>query len=77
MNGSVEVKNTVTGTLDEQKSLTGNLSLPTEKVIDGDYNKLSNKPSIEGVVLEQNKTFKQLGLDTLSVQEIEKILYLD
>jgi len=42
-----------------------------------DYPSLSNKPSIEDVILIGNKTFKQLGLDVLSVQEIEKILYLD
>ena len=41
------------------------------------YNRLSNKPSIEGVVLQGDKTFPQLGLNTLSVQDIEKILYLD
>lgn len=42
-----------------------------------DYPPLTNKPSIEGHVLLGDKTFPQLGLDTLSVQEIEKILYLD
>lgn len=42
-----------------------------------DYNQLRNKPSIEGNLLVGNKTFPQLGLDTLSVQEIEKILYID
>lgn len=41
------------------------------------YNRLSNKPSIEGVTLQGDKTFPQLGLGTLSVQEIERILYLD
>lgn len=42
-----------------------------------DYNQLRNKPSIEGNLLVGNKTFPQLGLDTLSVQEIERILYVD
>lgn len=41
-----------------------------------DYNLLDNKPKIENNELTGDKTFKQLGLDTLSVQEIEKILYL-
>lgn len=36
-----------------------------------------NRPSIEGHELIGNKSFKQLGMDTLSVQEIEKILYFD
>lgn len=43
----------------------------------GDYNALANKPSIEDVVLEGNKTFKQLGMDSATVAEIERILYLD
>lgn len=43
----------------------------------GDYNKLRNKPSIENVTLEGNKTIDQLGVRSLTVQEIEKILYLD
>lgn len=42
-----------------------------------DYNLLNGKPSIEDVVLQGNKTFKQLGLETATVQEVEAILYLD
>lgn len=42
----------------------------------GDYNALANKPSIEDVVLQGNKTFKQLGLEPMSVQEVQSILYL-
>ena len=40
------------------------------------YEKLKNKPSIEGVTLQGDKTFPELGVRPLSVQEIEKILYL-
>lgn len=43
----------------------------------GDYNDLDNKPSIENVVLQHNKTFKQLGMEEMSDAEIERILYLD
>lgn len=42
-----------------------------------DYNLLAHKPQIEGVELRGNKTFPQLNMDVLSVQDIEKILYLD
>lgn len=42
-----------------------------------DYNQAVHKPQIEGVELVGNKTFSQLGMNTLSVTEIEKILYLD
>lgn len=45
------------------------------------YNSLSNKPQINGVTLVGNKTSKDIKvqdeMDVLSVQEIEKILYLN
>ena len=43
----------------------------------GDYNDLANKPSIESHVLQGDSTIEQIGVGTLTVQEIEKILYLD
>ena len=39
-----------------------------------DYNELINKPSIEGVTLEGDKTFPQLKLDALTNLEIYMIL---
>ena len=39
------------------------------------YDDLYNHPSIEGNELIGDKTFKQLGLDTLTVQEVQAILY--
>lgn len=45
------------------------------------YEKLINKPSINDIELVGNKTSSQLKLqdhmDAMTVQEIEKILYLD
>lgn len=58
----------------------GNIDVEVKKGTSGgtnNYDLLRNKPQIEGVTLEGDKSFKQLGMDTLSVQEIEKILYLD
>lgn len=62
------------GTLMGSGSVGGNVTNPP---VVSDYEKLKNLPQIEGNTLIGNKTFKQLGMDTLSVQEIEKILYLD
>lgn len=45
------------------------------KIATNDYNKIINKPSIEGITLQGDKTFSQLGLDELTEQEIDKILY--
>lgn len=39
-----------------------------------DYNVLSNKPSIEGITLENDKTFGALGLQALTNSEIEALL---
>lgn len=38
-----------------------------------DYDLLKNKPKIESVVLEGNKTFAQLGITKLSNSDIEEI----
>lgn len=39
------------------------------------YNHLLNKPSIEGVVLQGDKTFDDLGLSRVTEQEIDRMLY--
>lgn len=39
------------------------------------YNRLSNKPSIEGVILQGDKTFDDLGLSRVTEQEIDRMLY--
>ena len=40
------------------------------------YSSLYNKPSTEGHELVGDSTIQQIGVGTLSVTEIEKILYL-
>lgn len=67
---------TIEGELSETHTVEGSLS-GAFFVSEKDYLKLDNKPQIEGIVLENNKSFKQLGLDVMSVQDIEKILYLE
>ena len=39
-----------------------------------DYNELRNRPSIESVTLEGDKTFGALGLNALTNNEIENLL---
>ena len=87
MAGTVQkIDGTVTGTIQsldgtiagklssELNTVTGTLS--TGPVGTTDYNKLDNKPSIENVILQGNKTIDQIGVKTATVQEIEAILYL-
>ena len=46
---------------------TGNVEIGMESDFGGttDYNKLKNKPSINGVTLEGNKTLEELGIINL------------
>ena len=46
----------------------------TREVINYDYDILINKPSIEGNVLIGDKTYDELGLNSLSFSEIEDII---
>ena len=41
----------------------------------GDYQALKNRPSIEGSLLEGDKTFYQLGLLDITDAEIDEILF--
>ena len=41
---------------------------------DGNYDSLTNKPSIEDVTLSGDKTFSDLGLESLTNTEIENLL---
>lgn len=55
--GKVKIRN------DEQK--VGKIQIPViqgEEGKSGDYSKLSNKPSINGIILEGNKTSEELGI---------------
>lgn len=57
-----------------QQDFTADFGTVT-KVSTDDYNNLINKPSIEGVTLQGDKTFSQLGLDEITPQDIDTILY--
>lgn len=41
-----------------------------------DYNRLDNKPSIETVTLQGDKTFEELGMSKLTNQELRDLLDL-
>ena len=46
------------------------------KVLYKNYENLDNKPKIEGVELIKNKTFKDLGANSLTNLEIEELINL-
>lgn len=76
LKGTVEIAGTIKGSLSPTREIKGSLTIPKGGGTTN-YEELINKPSIEGHELIGDKSFKQLGMDTLSVQEIEKILYFD
>ena len=79
--GSVGIAGKITGNLTNRQNVSGSLSVPTQRISSTDYNDLTNKPTINDVTVEGDKVsadYKlQHEMDTLSVQEIERILYLD
>lgn len=78
--GDISLKDTIDGDASLQGVQDGQSGTVYNygTVNDVDYEKhVYNRPSIEQVELVGNRTMKQLGVDTLSVQDIEKILYLD
>lgn len=58
----------LTATISAKQGLSGSLNNTVN-----DYDLLKNKPSIESVVLDGNKTFAQLGITKLSNSDIEEI----
>lgn len=62
--------------LDEQNSIDAEIEnsdiVPTG--ITTDYEKLNNKPKIEGVELVDNRSFEDLGMKSLTNSELENLL---
>ncbi|MGN0637704.1 MAG: hypothetical protein ACI4J0_04990 [Huintestinicola sp.] len=62
----------VTGLLKASEGLTGHLDTG-KGVSSDDYNRLINKPKINGVVLASDRSFEELGEHTLTNDEILEI----
>lgn len=76
LEGSGGFSNELEGSFDFAGGLDGGMDVGGVTVVcNDDYEALRNKPSIEGHVLEGDSTIQQIGVGTLTVQEIEKILY--
>lgn len=88
MDASVTAKGGVTGELNVLEStatlhgkigtrsahLNGKSYLPSSITGTYDYEELNKKPKIESVELIGNKTFEQLGLEPMGVDDIIEIL---
>lgn len=75
ISGELQTVQEIGGELSPVRNVSGELSVPKERVVAEDYERLRNKPSIEGNVLIGDKTFQQLGLNEITPQEIDEIIY--
>lgn len=69
MRVSIRAAGSISGNLTPRGNVSGSVGR-AEKVYENDYNKLINKPQIEGHTLENDKTFDELGMTPLSAQEL-------
>ena len=63
----------VSGSLNADTGMSGSLKM-AERVYENDYEKLKNKPSINGVELVQDKSFEDLGDHVLTNFEILELM---
>ncbi len=73
--GKIKTTPNLQGSIQKDDSMQGKLQYGSYE-LNKDYNKLANKPQIEGVELIDNKTFEQLGATSLSNMEIENLINL-
>lgn len=76
MNGEVIINSRINGDAYLMRQIDGD---PTRRDHGGsystnDYEELVNKPSIESVTLVGDKTFEQLGLSSITADELLEIL---
>ena len=64
---------TMSASLNTESGITGELKMP-RSTVEKDYEKLVNKPSINGVELIQDKSFEELGDHALTNFEILELM---
>ena len=72
LSGSISVV-TMSGSLNADTGMSGSLNM-AERVYENDYEKLHNKPKINGVELVQDKSFEELGDHVLTNFEILELM---
>ena len=63
----------MSGSLNAETGMSGTLNM-AERVYENDYEKLHNKPSINGVELVQDKSFEELGDHVLTNFDILELM---
>ena len=72
ISGNISVA-TMSGSLNADTGMSGDLKM-AERVYENDYEKLHNKPKINGVELVQDKSFEELGDHVLTNFEILELV---
>ena len=72
LSGSISAAK-MSGSLNTDTGMSGDLKM-AERVYENDYEKLKNKPSINGVELVQDKSFEELGDHVLTNFEILELM---
>ena len=72
LSGNISVAS-VSGSLNTDTGMSGSLNM-AEMVYENDYEKLVNKPKINGVELVQDKSFEELGDHVLTNFEILELM---
>lgn len=73
MSAAISPTQSMNGTLSGHGSMRGSVRHSSVRVTDN-YNDLLNKPQIEGNILENDKTYEELGLNKITNSEMEDIL---
>lgn len=72
LSGSISGEEHLRGALSPRGGLNGQLS---DDIVHKDYEELTNKPSINGVTLIDDKSFEDLGMSAITPQEIDDIIF--
>ena len=72
LSGSISAAK-MSGSLNADTGMSGDLKM-AERVYENDYEKLKNKPSINGIELVQDKSFEELGDHVLTNFEILELM---
>ena len=72
LSGSISAAK-MSGSLNADAGMSGDLKM-AERVYENDYEKLKNRPSINGVELVQDKSFEDLGDHVLTNFEILELM---
>ena len=71
--GKIKTAPKLQGNIQQDARIIGHLAYSTYE-LNKDYNRLANKPSIEGVTLVDDKSFEDLGALSLTNLEIENLI---